>query len=115
MRQSDRARSQLWSFAFLAVRRLLLLAVVVFRSSASKEIEILVLRHELEMLRRNQPRPRLDPANRVWLAALSGLLDRERWSAFSVRPETLLRWHRQFGLTAVDVPPPPPGTTPDIR
>jgi len=61
-----------------------------------KEIEILVLRHELEILRRNQPRPCLQPADRAWLATLSRLLARERWSAFGVRPETLLRWHRRL-------------------
>ncbi|MGH9298603.1 MAG: IS3 family transposase [Acidimicrobiales bacterium] len=53
-----------------------------------------MLHHELEILRRNQPRPRFEPADRAWLAALSRLLARERWSAFGVRPETLLRWHR---------------------
>jgi hypothetical protein len=57
---------------------------------------ILVLRHELEILRRQQPRPRLEPADRAWLAALSRLLPRERWSAFGVRPETLLCWHRRL-------------------
>jgi len=70
--------------------------VLVLRPSGSKEIEILVLRHELEILRRNQPRPRLGPGDRAWLAALSGLLPRVRWSAFGVRPETLLRWHRRL-------------------
>jgi len=96
MRQPDRHRSYLWSFAYLAVRRMIALMVLVLRSSQSKEIEILVLRHELEILRRNQPRPRLEPADRAWLAALSRLLPRERWSAFGVRPETLLRWHRRL-------------------
>jgi putative transposase len=62
----------------------------------SKEIDILVLRHELEILRRNQPRPRVEPADRAWLAALSRLLPRERWSAFGVRPETRLRSHRRL-------------------
>ena len=93
LRRPDRLRSQLWSFAYLAVRRVLSLVVLVLRRSESKEIEILVLRHELEMLRRQQPRPRLEPADRAWFAALSRLLPRKRWSAFGVRPETLLRWH----------------------
>jgi hypothetical protein len=114
VRQSDRVRSQLWSFAFLAVRRVLSLAVLVLRSSTSKEIEILVLRHELEILRRSQPRPRLEPTDRVWLAALSGLLQRERWSAFSVRPETLLRAPPPRH-TALDISPPSTGTTRDPR
>ena len=96
MRQTHRLRSQLWSFVYLAVHRVLSLVLLVLRRSESKEIEILVLRHELEILRRNQARPRLEPADRAWLAALSRLLARERWSAFSVRPETLLRWHRRL-------------------
>lgn len=77
MRQPDPHRPELWSFAYLTVRRLLSL-LMVLRSSGSKEIEILVLRHELEILRRQQPRPGLEPADRVWLAALSRLLPRER-------------------------------------
>ena len=92
----DRPRHGLWSFAYLAVRRVLSLALLVFRTSGSKEIEILVLRHELEVLRRKQPRPRFEPADRAWLCALSRLLGKERWSAFIVRPETLLRWHRRL-------------------
>ena len=96
MRHSDRLRSQLWPFAYLAIHRVLSLVVLTFRTSGSKEIEILVLRHELEILRRNGARPRLEPTDRAWLAALSRLLPRERWSAFGVRPETLLRWHRRL-------------------
>jgi putative transposase len=96
MRRTVRLHSQLWSFSYLAVRRVLSLVVLLLRRSGSKEIEILVLRHELEILRRRQPRPCLQPADRVWLATLSRLLPRERWSAFGVRPETLLRWHRRL-------------------
>ncbi|MGH8997120.1 MAG: integrase core domain-containing protein, partial [Acidimicrobiales bacterium] len=43
-----------------------------------------------------QTQPRLKPADRAWLAALSRLLARERWSAFGVQPESLLRWHRRL-------------------
>ena len=96
MRQPDRLYSQVWSFAYLAVGRVLSLVVLVLRRCESKEVEILVLRHELEMLRRQRPRPRLEPADRAWLAALSRLVPRERWSAFGVRPETLLGWHRRL-------------------
>ena len=94
MRQPDRPHPQVWSFAYLAIRLVLSLVVLVLRCSEPKEIEILVLRHELEILRRRQPRPRLKPADRARLAVLSRLLPRERWSPFGVRPETLLRWHR---------------------
>ncbi|MDA8313890.1 MAG: hypothetical protein M0010_01740 [Actinomycetota bacterium] len=77
----DRPRHGLWWFAYLAVRRVLSLVPLALRTSGSKEIEILVLRHELEILRRQQPRPPLDPVDRAWLAALSRLLGKERWSS----------------------------------
>jgi putative transposase len=83
-----------WSFVYLALRRSLELVLLCFRSGEAKEIEILVLRHELAVLRRQHPRPRLQPTDRALLAALSRLLPRVRWSIFLVRPETLLRWHR---------------------
>jgi putative transposase len=85
-----------WSFVFLALRRSLELILLCFRSAEAKEIEILVLRHELAVLGRQHPRPRLQPKDRALLAALSRLLPRARWSVFLVRPETLLRWHRRM-------------------
>lgn len=78
MRLPGRLRSELWSFSYLAVRRVFSLSVLALRRSGSKAIEILVLRHELEILRRNQPRPSLQSADRVWLATLSRFLARER-------------------------------------
>jgi transposase InsO family protein len=86
----------IWSFVYLALRRALELLLLCFRSADAKEIEILVLRHELAVLRRQHPRPRLQPADRALLAALSRLVPRARWSVFLVRPETLLRWHRRM-------------------
>jgi putative transposase len=85
-----------WSFAYLALRRLLELVLLCFRSAQAKEIEILVLRHELAVLRRQHPRPRLQPKDRALLAALSCLLPRVRWSVFLVQPQTLLGWHRRM-------------------
>jgi transposase InsO family protein len=85
-----------WSFVYLALRRSLELVLLCFRSAQAKEIEILVLRHELAVLRRQHPRPRLQPKDRALLAVLSRLLPRARWSVFLVRPETLLRWHRRM-------------------
>jgi putative transposase len=85
-----------WSFVYLALRRSLELVMLCFRSAHAKEIEILVLRHELAVLRRQHPRPRLQPTDRALLAALSRLLPRARWSVFLVQPETLLRWHRRM-------------------
>jgi putative transposase len=85
-----------WSFIYLALRRSLELILLCSQSAEAKEIEILVLRHELAVLRRQHPRPRLQPADRALLAALSRLLPRAHWSEFLVRPETLLRWHRRM-------------------
>ncbi len=82
------------SLVYLALKRTLALVLLCFRSEDAKEIEILVLRHELDILRRQQRRPRLEPCDRAWLSLLSRLLPRRRWSAFVVRPETLLGWHR---------------------
>lgn len=86
----------IWSFVYLAVGKLLALVVLVGRSDRSKELEILVLRHELVLLRRQPARPRLGPADRALLAALSRALPRRVWPAFSVRPGTLLRWHASW-------------------
>jgi putative transposase len=85
-----------WSFLYLALRHVLELIVLCCRSTEAKEIEILVLRHELTVLRRHHPRPRLQPKDRVLLAALSRQLPRARWSVFLVKPETLLDWHRRM-------------------
>jgi len=66
------------------------------RSEEFRELEIVVLRHELAILRRQVGRPELRPADRTFLAAASRLVPRQRWSSFLVTPETLLRWHRQL-------------------
>ncbi len=85
-----------WSLAYLVVCRLLELTVLLARGERSTELEILVLRHELSVLRRNVKRPALRPHDRVLLAALSQLLPRDAWHAFFITPETLLRWHRRL-------------------
>src|SRR5690242_4614162 len=59
-------------------------------------VEIAVLRHQSAVLRRQVPRPRYTPADRMLLAALAKLLPRERWTVFLVTPSTLLRWHREL-------------------
>jgi putative transposase len=66
------------------------------RSEGFKELEIVVLRHELSVLRRQARRPQLRPSDRILLAAASRLLPRSRWSSFVVTPTTLLRWHRRL-------------------
>src|SRR5207244_1462368 len=65
-------------------------------SSERKEVEILALRHELAIARRQLGRPRPGVADRALLAALSRALPRSAWSAFAVSPKTLLRWHRRL-------------------
>ena len=86
----------LWSLAYLVVRNLFALVWLLGRPRRSKELELLVLRHELAILRRQSPRPRLTRADRTLLAVLSRSLPRTAWAGFSVKPETLLRWHRQL-------------------
>ncbi len=85
-----------WSLSYLVLRRLLQLAVLRFRSDEFKELEIVVLRHELAVLRRQRDRPELSPPDRVFLAAASRLLPRASWRSFFVTPTTLLRWHRRL-------------------
>jgi putative transposase len=82
--------------AYLAVCRSVQLLVLLARGDAAKDLEILVLRHQLTVLRRQSPPPKLKPADRALLAAVSRVLPRSRWSCFFVRPETLLRWHRRL-------------------
>lgn len=86
----------LLSLLYLALRSLLGLLAPSRSVSRSAEVELLVLRHELKMLRRQVGRPRYRRRDRVLLAAASRLLPRRAWKAFSVAPETLLRWHREL-------------------
>jgi putative transposase len=81
---------------YLMLCRTIQLLALLVRGDAAKDLEILVLRHQLAVLRRQVPRPRFEPADRALLAALSRVLPRARWSCFLVRPETLLRWHRRL-------------------
>ncbi len=73
----------LWSFAYLAARNLFALVPLLVRSGRAKELEILVLRHELAILRRQTRRPHLTPADRALLAALSQALPRPSMSRSS--------------------------------
>jgi putative transposase len=82
------------SFVYVVTCWLFRLVLLFGRSERSKELEIILLRHELAILRRQVRRPQLTAPDRLALAALSRLLPRRSWQAFPVRPETLLRWHR---------------------
>ena len=67
---------------------------VLARGGRERELEIIVLGHQLAILRRGGRRPRYTSADRAVLAAVSRLLPPERWSCFAVSPQTLRRWHR---------------------
>ena len=84
------------SFLYVMTRRLLGMLLGSLRSEHAKDVEIAVLRHQLEVLRRQVKRPEFRPADRAVLAALSGALPRRRWSNFLVTPDTILRWHRRL-------------------
>ena len=87
----------LLKIAYLLTCRMLGLAVQVFRSDRTKDAELLVLRHENAVLRRNAGRVQYEPGDRVWFAALARLLPRRRWTGiFPVTPATLLAWHRKL-------------------
>jgi putative transposase len=85
-----------WSFVYLALCRLVQLVVLLCRSERSKELEILLLRHELAILRRQPRRAPFRPFDRAILAAFARALPRSAWTGLSVRPATLLRWHREL-------------------
>jgi len=99
------------SFAYWVVRRLFELLILFGRSERAKELEILMLRHELQVLRRQVGRPRLRSADRVLLAAFGQLLPRGRRS-FLVQPATLLRWHRDLVRRRWSYPGRRPGRPP---
>jgi transposase InsO family protein len=81
---------------YLSFCHLLGWLALLARRSATKDAELLVLRHELAVLRRQVARPRIDWADRAVLAGLSRLLPRSVWRGRLVQPATLLRWHRDL-------------------
>ncbi|MBA3844292.1 MAG: transposase [Actinobacteria bacterium] len=86
----------LLSFVYLAFTALLRLLAAGRRDPFAREVELLALRHELAVLRRQAPGLRLRPADRAFLAALARLLPPDRRRGLLVTPQTLLRWHREL-------------------
>src|SRR5262245_2117951 len=116
---ADRFRGVVLSLGYWSLRRLLELAVLRSRSEREKEIEILLLRHQLRVLERQVARPALTPADRALLAAFSRVLPRQAWKrSLCVAPATLLRWHRELVARRWTYPHRPPGraaTSAEIR
>jgi hypothetical protein len=84
----------LFAVFYLLLRRLVALAGAA--EDRHNDIEVLVLRHQLAVLKRRVGRPRLRRRDRLFMAALSRVLPRPRRSSFLVSPQTLLRWHREL-------------------
>jgi hypothetical protein len=100
------------SLVYVVACRLFALVVLLARSDHSNELEILLLRHELSILRRQARRPKLTESDRLVLAALSRVLPRRSWQTFLVTPETLVRWHRRIIARRSTYPHKRPGRPP---
>ena len=114
----DRIATVFASLLYLLLSRLLGFASSGDRAAQQARVEILVLRHEMAILRRQVRRPVYRTRDRALLAAASRILPRERWSAFLVRPETIMRWHRLLVArkwTRTHRRPGRPGLDPEIE
>jgi putative transposase len=85
----------LFAFAYLLLHRLVQL-VAGSSNHLNSDVEVVVLRHQLKVLKRQVSKPRPGRRDRVFMAAMSRALPRARWSSFVVSPQTLLRWHREL-------------------
>jgi putative transposase len=84
-----------FALVYLLLRRFVQL-VAGSSNHLNSDVELLVLRHQLKVLKRQVSRPRLRRRDRLLMAAISRTLPRTRWSSFVVSPQTLLRWHRDL-------------------
>jgi hypothetical protein len=85
-----------WTLVYLVARNLFALVWLLARRRRSNEFELLLLRRELAVRRRDAGRPSLTRADRALFAALSRPVPRMAWADLTVKPDTLLRWHRQL-------------------
>ena len=84
------------SFIYLVFVSLLKLLIGSRRPAQVKDVELIVLRHQLDVLRRQVERPKLRPSDRAFLAAASRQLPPARRRGLLVTPQTLLHWHREL-------------------
>ncbi len=107
-----------FGLVYLMLTRVLSWLTLLARSDTAKDAEILILRHEVAVLRRTNPRPTLTWLDRAVLSALSRMLPAPRRELRLVSPRTLLRWHQQLVARRWTYPhrsPGRPSTTPPIR
>jgi putative transposase len=103
--------------AYLLMRWLFGLVVLVSRGNQAKDAELLVLRHENAVLRRTAGRVRYEPTDRAWFAALAPFIPQRQWAViFPVTPATLLAWHRRLAARKYDtITRRRPGRPPTVR
>jgi putative transposase len=111
-------RGMVLSFGYVILRQVLQLVILMARGERANTVEMVVLRHQVAVLRRQVRRLDLEPGDRAVLAGLSRLLPRARWAAFLVTPATPLRWHRRLlarRWTYQSRRPGRPGVTAEVR
>ena len=84
----------LFSLLYMVLRAVFRLAPA--GDQRDREVEILVLRHQVKVLKRKTGRPKLRRRDRLFLAAAARTMAKDRWSCFVITPATLLRWHREL-------------------
>src|SRR5664279_215519 len=114
----DNRTGQVQSLLYVAFVKILRLLRLGRRDNEELAIKVVMLRHEVDVLRRQVVRPVLQPSGRALFAGLSRLLDRGRWERFCVQPETLLRWHRELARRRAGLGPMstgPVAASPDVQ